>query len=88
MVYAYVVGSAAGCVSGFLFGCLNHAPWGGLIVLPVVDNRVGYFLSVMIGALVVAFMMKFLKKDYIEEAKVADEVIEENAMEEITFEDF
>ena len=42
----------------------------------------------MIGALVVAFMMKFLKKDYIEEAKVADEVIEENAMEEITFEDF
>ena len=88
VIPTYVVGSAAGCVSGFLFGCLNHAPWGGLIVLPVVDNRVGYFLSVMIGALVVAFMMKFLKKDYIEEAKVADEVIDENAMEEITFEDF
>lgn len=65
VIPAYVAGSAAGCVSGFLFGCLNHAPWGGLIVLPVVDNRLGYLAGAFIGAFVVAILMQILKPDYI-----------------------
>lgn len=67
VIPVYVIGSAVGCVSGFLMGCLNHAPWGGLIVLPVVDNRIGYFLSAVIGAVVVAVLLRFVKKDYVEE---------------------
>lgn len=84
VIPAYVIGSAIGCVSGFLFGCLNHAPWGGLIVLPVVDHRVGYFFAVLIGAVVVAVLMGILKKDYLEEKP------QETNMEEfeVTFEDF
>lgn len=65
VIPAYVIGSAVGCVSGFLFGCLNHAPWGGLIVLPVVDNRLGYLAGALIGALVVAILMRILKPDYV-----------------------
>lgn len=74
VIPAYVVGSATSCVSAFLFGCLNHAPWGGLIVLPVVDNRIGYFVSVMLGSLVVALIMGFTKKNYVEETDNDDEV--------------
>lgn len=84
VIPAYVIGSAAGCTSGFLMGCLNHAPWGGLIVLPVVDNRIGYFMSALIGAAVVALMMRFLKKDYVEEMAQSSE---ETGELEITFED-
>lgn len=82
----YVIGSAIGCTSGFLFGCLNHAPWGGLIVLPVVDNRIGYFLSAMIGATVVAVLLRLVKKDYVE----ADTIIDDGEIEDldIIFEDF
>lgn len=84
VIPAYVIGSAVGCTSGFLLGCLNHAPWGGLIVLPVVDNRVGYLVSALIGSAVVALMMRFLKKDYAEETV---KVSEEPGELEITFED-
>lgn len=84
VIPAYVIGSAVGCTSGFLLGCLNHAPWGGLIVLPVVDNRIGYLLSALLGSVVVAFLMRFLKKDYVEDiSKVSEEIGELD----ITFED-
>ncbi len=59
VIPTYVIGSAVGCVSGFLFGCQNHAPWGGLIVLPVVDNRIGYVAGALIGAVVVAVLMEY-----------------------------
>lgn len=86
VIPAYVIGSAAGCVSAFLFGCLNHAPWGGLIVLPVVDNRLGYFVSAVIGAVVVALIVGFTKKKYVEEQS-SDTESESDDLE-ITFEDF
>lgn len=83
VIPSYVIGSAVGCTSGFLFGCLNHAPWGGLIVLPVVDNRIGYLAGAVIGAVVVALLMKVLKKDYVEET-VEESV--ELTEDEFTFE--
>lgn len=86
VIPVYVIGSAIGCTSGFVMGCLNHAPWGGLIVLPVVENRIGYFLSAVIGAVVVAVLLNFLKKDYVEEVKV--ETSGEIEDLDITFEDF
>ncbi len=84
VIPSYVIGSAVGCTSGFLFGCLNHAPWGGLIVLPVVENRIGYFAGALIGAAVVAVLMAILRKDYVEKKVEAEENLEEI---EFTFED-
>lgn len=72
VIPTYVIGSAVGCVSDFLFGCQNHAPWGGLIVLPVVDNRIGYVAGALIGAVVVAVLMRILKPDYVEPEKVEE----------------
>lgn len=59
----YMIGSAVGCTTGFMLGCLNYAPWGGLIVLPVVDHRMAYVLSTLIGALVVAVVTGLTKKE-------------------------
>ncbi|HHQ0052206.1 TPA: PTS fructose transporter subunit IIC, partial [Listeria monocytogenes] len=47
--------------------------WGGLIVLPVVDNRIGYIASIALGAVVTAIMLRILKKD----ATELDEALEE-----------
>lgn len=83
----YVIGSAVGCVSGFLFGCQNHAPWGGLIVLPVVDNRIGYVAGALIGAIVVAVLIRIVKPDY-KEPENLEENLEEIADIDIDFEVF
>lgn len=37
VIPSIVIGAIIGNVSAFLFGVLNHAPWGGLIVLPIVE---------------------------------------------------
>ena len=75
--------AAIACMVGFLFGVTNHAPWGGLIVLPVVEHRFGYIAAVVIGAMVVAVLTGILKKDYVPEKTTE---IEEDI--ELTFEDF
>ena len=82
VIPSLVVGSAVGNVIAFLFGCLNHAPWGGLIVLPVVEGRVGYIFAVVVGSLVVAIMIRLLKPDY------KDEITEEDTEDfELNFEE-
>ncbi len=45
-----------------MFGATNHAPWGGLIVLPIVGNPVGYVIAVVLGALTTAVAVMLLKK--------------------------
>lgn len=67
VIPSLVAGSVVGNIIAFLFGCLNHAPWGGLIVLPVVEGRVGYIIAVIVGSSVVAILMRILKPDYKEE---------------------
>ncbi|PAR52913.1 PTS fructose transporter subunit IIA [Vibrio metoecus] len=59
---AIIVGGIVGNVIGFLFQVLNHAPWGGWIVLPVVDGKLGYILGTIAGALTTAFIVIALKK--------------------------
>lgn len=83
MIPIYTIGSAVACMSGFLFGAINHVPWGGLIVLPVADHRLGYFAAVMIGAVIVAVLTGLLKKDYVPEDP--KDVVEDI---ELSFEDF
>ncbi|MGR5065741.1 PTS fructose transporter subunit EIIC [Photobacterium sp. DNB22_13_2] len=69
-----VVGGMVGNVVGFMFNVLNHAPWGGLIVLPVVDGRLFYIVGIAAGALTTALMVNALKKpiEQRQDAKVED----------------
>lgn len=62
VIPSIMVGAAAGNIVAFLAGVLNHAPWGGLIVLPVVEGKLWYFIAIAIGSLVTALMINALKK--------------------------
>jgi fructose-specific PTS system IIC-like component len=65
-----MVGGAAGSITSLLLNAANHAPWGGLIVLPVVSNRIGYVIAVAVGIAVTAAMILLLKKEVKEDAVV------------------
>ncbi len=64
---AIVAGGIVGNVTGFLFHVLNHAPWGGWIVLPVVDGKLGYIIGTLLGALTTACIVIALKKNVVED---------------------
>ncbi|MDD1782569.1 PTS fructose transporter subunit EIIC [Enterovibrio sp. ZSDZ35] len=62
VIPAIVAGGIVGNVVAFLAGVLNHAPWGGLIVLPVVEGRMMYVVAVIAGAATTALIVNALKK--------------------------
>jgi len=64
-----VAGGIVGNVIGFMFHVINHAPWGGWIVLPVVEGKLGYIVGTIAGALTTALIVIFLKKEVKEESK-------------------
>lgn len=47
---------------GFMFHVMNHAPWGGWIVLPVVDGKIGYIVGTIVGSVTTALIAIALKK--------------------------
>lgn len=63
VIPAIVAGGIVGNVIGFLTNTVNHAPWGGWIVLPVVEGKFGYVLGTIAGALTTAIIVNLLKKD-------------------------
>lgn len=62
VIPAIVAGGIVGNVVAFLAGVLNHAPWGGLIVLPVVEGRIMYVIAVIAGSVTTALIVNALKK--------------------------
>ncbi|UYM15384.1 PTS fructose transporter subunit IIC [Endozoicomonas euniceicola] len=58
---AIVLGGITGNIIGFSAGVINNAPWGGWIVLPVVDGRCWYIFATLIGMLVTAITVNLLK---------------------------
>ncbi|HEY3265766.1 MAG TPA: fructose-specific PTS transporter subunit EIIC [Armatimonadota bacterium] len=56
-----MVGSMTGAVIAMLMNVGDHAPHGGPIVLPVVDNRGGFVLAILVGAFVVAAIINLLR---------------------------
>ncbi|SHO58712.1 fructose-specific PTS transporter subunit EIIC [Vibrio quintilis] len=62
VIPAIVAGGIVGNVTGFIFHVINHAPWGGWIVLPVVDGKIGYIVGTIAGSLTTALVVIFLKK--------------------------
>jgi len=57
-----MAGSAVAAVVATLGGVGDHAPHGGPIVLPVVDNRLAYVAAIVAGSLTVALLINALKK--------------------------
>lgn len=62
VIPSIMVGAAAGSVTSLLLNAANHAPWGGWIVLPVVENIFGYIIATIVGVVVTALMVSALKK--------------------------
>lgn len=54
-------GSALGAAIAMLAGVGDHAPHGGLIVLPVVVHRLWYLVAIGVGVLAVALAMNLLR---------------------------
>ena len=78
VIPSIVVGGIVGNVIAFHMNVLNHAPWGGWIVLPVVEGRMGYIIATIAGATVTALMVNYLKKpieqrQHSEEQNAADD---------------
>ncbi|MBJ4125694.1 PTS fructose-like transporter subunit EIIC, partial [Salmonella enterica subsp. enterica serovar Rissen] len=61
VIPSIMVGSACGAVMAALFGAQCYAGWGGLIVLPVVEGKLGYVAAVAVGAVVTAVCVNVLK---------------------------
>ncbi|WP_073202866.1 fructose-specific PTS transporter subunit EIIC [Gracilibacillus kekensis] len=65
VIPSIMVGSMTGSVIAMLSGVGDRVAHGGPIVgiLGAVDNVLMFFVAIIIGAVVTAFMIKFLKKD-------------------------
>lgn len=62
VIPASVVGSAIAGILSMVFNCSLRAPHGGIWVLGVVENPLGYLAAVIIGAVVSALVLGVLKK--------------------------
>lgn len=62
VIPACVVGSATAGALSMLFGCALRAPHGGIFVLPVISNPLGYFIALLVGSVVGMILLAILKK--------------------------
>lgn len=70
VIPAIVAGGIVGNITGFMMHSINHAPWGGWIVLPVVEGKMGYILGTLLGALTTALIVNALKRPVTEEEAI------------------
>jgi len=56
-----MAGSSVASVVAMLGRVGDHAPHGGPIVLPVIDNRLAFVVAIIAGTLTVAFLMTFIR---------------------------
>ena len=57
-----IAGSAVAGALSMAFGCASPAPHGGLFVLPVLHNPLGFVAAVLLGSVVGMFLLALLKK--------------------------
>ena len=57
-----MVGSMVASTIAMLGGVGDHAPHGGPIVIPVVDNKLVYVMAIIVGTIVTALMITGLKR--------------------------
>ena len=58
-----ILGSAIAGGLSMAFGCTLMAPHGGIFVFPVVGNALLYLVSLLIGTVVTAVVLGFVKKE-------------------------
>lgn len=68
VIPSIMLGGATAGALGMLFKTADHAPHGGLIVLPVVDNKIWYIVSILVGIVVTAIVVNALKKPVAQDA--------------------
>jgi fructose-specific phosphotransferase system IIC component len=61
VIPSIIFGSMVAAVISMVAGAGNHAPHGGPIVLPVVDNRLWYVIAIIVGTLVTALAITLMK---------------------------
>lgn len=66
---AIIIGSAIGGAMGMANGVEALVPHGGLIILPVVNGKLWYVISMLVGTLVSVGILHFSKPDLVEELK-------------------
>ncbi|AHH10577.1 PTS sugar transporter subunit IIA [Borrelia coriaceae] len=64
-----VLGGAVASIIAAFFGVTDHAPHGGPIVLPVVDNKLGFVIAIAVGVAVATSLVIFLKSLKFKESK-------------------
>jgi fructose-specific phosphotransferase system IIC component len=62
VIPSIMFGSMVAAIIAMLGGVGDHAPHGGPIVLPVVDNRWAYVVAIVTGSFVVAVTINLVKK--------------------------
>lgn len=62
VIPACALGSAVAGALSMFFNCTLMAPHGGIFVLSVIGNPLGYFASLVIGAILGMFLLAILKK--------------------------
>jgi fructose-specific phosphotransferase system IIC component len=62
VIPSIMLGAMTASTIAMLGKCGDHAPHGGLIVLPVVDNKIMYVVAIGAGVLVTAICINTLKK--------------------------
>lgn len=75
-----IVGSAIGSAVAFVLDVQTHAAWGGLITLPLVENKIGFVIAHIVGVAVSVILLLMLKKP------VNDENIENVQDEDVNIE--
>ena len=73
VIPSIMVGSAVGAAVAAIGKVGDHAPHGGPIVLPIVDNRLMFIVAVLVGIAITAVMVNALKKDVPEELMEEEE---------------
>ena len=68
-----------------MLGPTSQAAWGGLIVLPVVTNKIGYLIAITVGTVITALVVSVLKKPVTEEVKTEEKVNNDDLELDITF---
>ena len=57
-----VIGAAIGAGAASVLGVKSMVPHGGVITLPLIENKVGFLIALSIGVISTIFMLYFLKK--------------------------
>ncbi|MCA9256438.1 MAG: PTS fructose transporter subunit IIBC, partial [Phycisphaerales bacterium] len=61
VIPSIMLGSMAAAMTAMQFGVADHAPHGGPIVLPVVDERLWYVVAIIVGMIVTSASVIALK---------------------------